>query len=294
MLKSEALNRLNIILDISGFAESTKYSYRIWLNRFFDYISSDDELPDLSIQDAQDYLAYLNTEEYAVRTYNVAVYSLRTFFSGVLNEHVSKRALPKKKLVKVQKTPLTPDQARTLIQECKDPTLKAAMALAYGCGLRACEIHRIRIQDINSGSRTLSISVSKGNRTRTVPYSQTVADILNHYCRLNGLTITRPDAYLFENKRSGQPLKTSVTTRQFKEYIQTFSFTLPDHTFHGLRHAYATELAERGIPLPHIQKLMGHSTAATTACYIHTPDELPGELPDILDRKRGADGETNT
>ena len=41
------------------------------------------------------------------------------------------------------------------------------------------------------------------------------------------------------------------------------------HSFHGLRHTYATECDKAGIPRPHISASMGHSSSRTTAGYIH-------------------------
>jgi integrase/recombinase XerD len=37
---------------------------------------------------------------------------------------------------------------------------------------------------------------------------------------------------------------------------------------HSLRHSYGTELAARGVPLPVIQRLMGHADVRTTMRYI--------------------------
>lgn len=44
---------------------------------------------------------------------------------------------------------------------------------------------------------------------------------------------------------------------------------LSSHSFHGLRHTYATECHRAGIPTPHIAASMGHSDPRTTAVYIH-------------------------
>ncbi len=41
------------------------------------------------------------------------------------------------------------------------------------------------------------------------------------------------------------------------------------HTFHGLRHTYATECGRMGIPTPHIARSLGHSSTKTTEGYMH-------------------------
>lgn len=42
----------------------------------------------------------------------------------------------------------------------------------------------------------------------------------------------------------------------------------------------------KNVPLPEIQKAMGHTLAATTATYIHCPEQQNFELPDPLEVER--------
>ncbi len=120
-----------------------------------------------------------------------------------------------------------------------------------------------------------------------IKYSLSAMEILQNYCRIRGITSASKDSYIFPSeKKSGDHMSCSVLSYTFRNYLQTISFYLPDQTFHGLRHAFATSLANRNVPLPVIQKLMGHQSAATTAFYIHTPQEEPDELPDLLVREK--------
>lgn len=91
---------------------------------------------------------------------------------------------------------------------------------------------------------------------------------------------------LFPSKNPDVHLGNTVLTQQFSEYIRAFPFSLPNHTFHSLRHTYATSLAMKNVPLPEIQKAMGHTLAATTATYIHCPEQQNFELPDPLEVER--------
>ena len=50
---------------------------------------------------------------------------------------------------------------------------------------------------------------------------------------------------------------------------------------HGLRHAFTTELAKEGVPVPVIQLALGHTSLATTTTY------LKGLCPqDVVDAMR--------
>jgi integrase len=51
--------------------------------------------------------------------------------------------------------------------------------------------------------------------------------------------------------------------------LQVFGAGLPPHQ---LRHAHAVELAREGVPLPVIQRQLGHSYVSTTSVYLQGID----------------------
>lgn len=64
--------------------------------------------------------------------------------------------------------------------------------------------------------------------------------------------------------RSKQRSKLSV---QFMRILEACD--IHGHSFHDLRHTYATDCSNRGIPMPHIAASLGHAKQATTDGYIH-------------------------
>lgn len=286
MNKEETLKRVHRIMTATGYSDSTHKSYHKWIARLFDHLYPVDS-KDITLSDAQDYLLYLYEEKNpADGTYNQCVDALRYFFATIQGIQYEGKQLSKRRIKVVQKNPIMPDQARLLVNECKDPMLKAAIALAFGCGLRISEVANLKVKNVHRGSQTITVEDSKGNKTRTVNYSLSVGDIVNDYLKIG---IRKQGAYLEEEdyifrkyKKPGDKLSTSAIRVKFNQYLQTFDFHLPDQTFHGLRHAFATGLAEKNVSLLVIQKLMGHSSIATTAKYIHVPDKTITTLPDLL------------
>ena len=309
MNKQKALDRMHTLLRMQGLSDkSTGTTYHLWIARFIDYMETDD-VESLTIKDAQDYLIYLSElkkhpdslsdeKKYADKTFNQAVNALRFLFSKVLCMTGADELLSTRRVTKIQKNPIYPYQADRLLNECQDPLLAAFIALSYGGGLRSIEIRRLKFKDIHKlntpphngtqggSAGYLTIENSKWKKTRTVPYSETMAKYLNEYCIKNNLLHPSPESYVFPSKeKPGEPITHSIVQNRFKRYLQTFDFFLPDQTFHGLRHASATQMANILVPLPTIQKVMGHCSAATTALYIHTPEEDITSLPDVLKRE---------
>lgn len=282
LTREEAFNRFHIALSLASRAPRTVKNYDRWLSRFFDFLDTDDYFH-ISIYDAQDFLLLVDEQDYAARTFNVAVYALRTYFDAVLNISTTDRALPTKRPKSEPKPMLTTEQVLTLIHECKDLRLAAVMTLAFTSGLRVGEIVKLRFRDFHKSSHTISIINSKNDKSRYVQLADSAALALRRYCIATHRLHPHPDSYVFLNeKKSGQPLKPIALTQSFYQYIQTFPFYLPGHSIHCLRHNFATQLALENTPLPVIQRQMGHTSAATTAEYIHLPEDFEYQIPDIL------------
>lgn len=286
LTRLELTDRIDLTLNIRGLSKRTVKIYKTWLTRFFDYVDVEDPST-ITLYDCQKFLNHLrNDKNYAIRTHNQAVYALRHLCGTVLMIPYDKNALPRIRPPKTDKPFFSGEQVIQLIDQCEDLELKAAIALSFGCGLRIQEITNIQFRHINKVSHTITIENSKNDRTRTVKYSPSTAAILNSFF-LSRQMILRPDDFLFHRKSPQCPMKTSALTQKFSHYIKGFPFSLPEHTFHSLRHSFATMLAWKNVPLPQIQKLMGHASAATTATYIHINESYLVELPDVLTRKEG-------
>jgi integrase/recombinase XerD len=64
----------------------------------------------------------------------------------------------------------------------------------------------------------------------------------------------------------------TYASRSFKKCVWAFELDDKIH-FHTLRHSFASNLAQRGVYLYVIQKLLGHSKITTTQIYSHLRTE---------------------
>lgn len=129
----------------------------------------------------------------------------------------------------------------------KDKIAKVSFILAYGSGLRISEVVKLKKENIDIQKKFISIWDSKGGVDRPVPLPKMWRGwMFNHI-----------------------PIKKSIRTleRKFNKYSEKAK--LPTfYTFHSLRHGFATRLIEQGVPITHVQVLLGHSDVSTTGIYI--------------------------
>ena len=66
------------------------------------------------------------------------------------------------------------------------------------------------------------------------------------------------------------PFTTNYVSKKFKQAVRLAGADDKIH-FHSLRHSFASDLVNKGVPLYHIKELLGHSSIAVTEIYSH-PD----------------------
>ena len=151
------------------------------------------------------------------------------------------------------------------------PSLKAEvmLSLAYGCGLRAGEVVRLKVGDIDSAQEIIRIVQAKGRKDRNVMLPCDILDLLRDWWKDRPTSqdkdVPTPERVLFPGYR-GTHLSTRQLSRLFLETAKAAGITKPV-TLHTLRHSFATHLLERGVDIRVIQALLGHSKLTTTARY---------------------------
>lgn len=79
---------------------------------------------------------------------------------------------------------------------------RAALSIAYGCGLRVSEIANLKVADIDRSRMVIRVEQGKGRKDRHVMLAP---DLLRQRWR-----VKRPRGWLFRGQRPGQP----ITARQ--------------------------------------------------------------------------------
>ena len=122
-----------------------------------------------------------------------------------------------------QKIPLvmSPDEAKRLLAMAGTLKVHVLLALGYGAGLRAGEVVRLKVGDIDSAQNIIRIVQAKGRKDRHVMLSPDTLDLLRQWWKVRP---TRYDAgvaqeqrWLFPGRKPGKPMTTRHLNRLFHE-----------------------------------------------------------------------------
>src|ERR1700751_2103177 len=165
---------------------------------------------------------------------------------------------------------LSPEEVKRVLTMATSLKARAMLTLAYGCGLRAEEVGRLRAGHIDSEQKIIRIVQSKGRKDRHVMLPAAILKLLRQWWKV------RPPAYdagvapeqrwRFPARSQHRPMPTRQCSRLLKEEAKAAG-RRKTVSLHSLRHSFATHLLERGKNIRIIQALLGHSKPETTARY---------------------------
>jgi integrase/recombinase XerD len=182
--------------------------------------------------------------------------------------------------------PVSPEEVKRVLTMATSLKARTMLSLAYGCGLRASEVVRLRAGDIDSEQMIIRIVQSKGRKDRHVMLPAEVLDLLRQWWKARLTAYNAGGApehrWLFPGRRDHQPLTTRQFSRLFKEAARAAGLR-KTVCLHSLRHSFATHLLERGTDIRLIQALLGHDKLETTARYSRVATGMIAKIESPLD-----------
>ncbi|RLC77141.1 MAG: integrase [Chloroflexi bacterium] len=219
--------------------------------------------------DVREYRRYLLNRKAKPATINRRLAALSTFFRWAKAEGLAKEN-PTGDVRGVQATRLAPrwlsrkEQLALLRAVHKRGKARdiAIITLLLHTGLRVSEACSLRLADLKLNKRKGELRVrGKGLKERVVPLNAEVRKALRDYLAV------RPAVehdFVFVGQR-GEPLTPSGIQRLVKGYACRAG--LEDCTPHVLRHTFAKNLVDSGVPLDRVAALLGHENLNTTRIY---------------------------
>jgi len=155
---------------------------------------------------------------------------------------------------------LTWQQEKEALENCSQQKSRLKILLGLDAGLRSGELALLKNNSLNSQDQEITVWPSKPGKTRIVPMTPRLSQLLTVYTKARS---SNPDAPLFPCKAEKQTDPASFLAALRAKGTAPFRF-------HDLRHTFASRLGEIGTPDYVIAALLGHSIRGTTQIYLHT------------------------
>jgi integrase len=210
---------------------------------------------------------------------------------GLVPRNAAAEADPPK-VITLEMRPLSPIQARTLLQAAKGNRLETLYVLAVTTGMRQGELLGLRWEDVDLECRTVrvrrTLTLARGGPCLTEPKTKgsrrsirltagALEALERHRGRQEGEGAAKGDEWNAWNlvfcTRRGTPVRRdNLHDKHWKPLLKRSG--LPDVRFHDLRHTCATLLLTKGVHPKIVSEMLGHSSIAITLdTYSHV---IPG------------------
>jgi integrase/recombinase XerD len=269
-------------MTVHGFGEKTRNDYVRHVRAFAAFLGRP---PDTATPEDLRRFQLKQTEDgVGVPTINSAVSALRFLFTTTLDRPDLARRLTIVHQARRLPEVLSPEEVARLLDAAPNAKYKAALATAYGAGLRVSEVAALKVADVDSTRMMLRIEQGKGRKDRHAMLSPQLLALLRAWWREGHRQgVMLPNGWLFP----GQPPVSPMSTRQLTRVVHAAAEAAGIRkrvSPHTLRHSFATHLLEQDIDIRVIQVLLGHAKLDTTALYTRVATSTIRTVISPLDR----------
>jgi len=226
------------------------------------------------------YKTYRNEKQAKPKTVNVEIQTLKSIMLYAIEQGLAKNnPADSVNTIKIKKSL---EGGRWLTSEEVDKLLKFSNEWLYPIfytfiysGMRKSELENLTWDDIDFARRIIKIRIKDDWTPKTderdIPISDDLLKLLQKQKK-------KAIGSLVFHDGEGNKIDENRLRRNLMSVTKLAGF--PDVTkIHSLRHTYGSHLAQQGVPLPAIQKFMGHKNIQTTMVYAHL---APGYRPDVV------------
>ena len=193
-----------------------------------------------------------------------------TLESGLINKSAQRIAPEDGEYAAVdKKLAQSMEEEERLLSHCP-PWLRDIVIFDLNTGMRRNELLSMEWFWVDLFRRTVTIlgPFSKNGKPRTIPLNKNASDILVEKSKVRSI-----QAKVVFFNQVGKKIDINNLGRSFREVLK--KARIENFTFHGLRHTFATRLAQAGIDIFKIAKLLGHRDIRMTQRYAHhCPESL--------------------
>ena len=284
----ELLKRLEDDITLRKLGSGSLVAYVRGISKLCDYLQRSPE--NITAEDLRLFQLHLVNIGTTGQTINVTLTALRFLYNITLDKPEVVYKLSSVPVARKLPEILSMDEAKQLIDSAMHPKFKAALAVAYGAGLRVSEVVNLKVSDIDSERMALRVEQGKGQRDRYAMLSPVLLEHLRNWWRFaNQQGQMFEGGWLFPSNTPIYHMPSRHLSRICKAAVSTAGIT-KKISMHSLRHSFATHLLEAKVDIRVIQVLLGHSKLNSTALYAQVATDLLKEVTSPLDtimKKKG-------
>ena len=275
-------------MTVRGFSAKTQHDYLRIVSRFAVFLGRTPG--SATAEDVRRFQVEQREAGMPAPAMNSHVAALRFFFTTTIDRPDLSRRLVRVSYPRKLPTVLSLDEVARLLAATTCIKHRAALAVAYGAGLRVAEVAALKIGDIDSERMLIRVERGKGGRYRNAMLSSDLLALLRAWWkdgRRQGAML--PGGWLFPGQNPVRPITTRQLSRVVEEAARSAGIAkrVSPHT---LRHSFATHLLEDGVDICVIQVLLGHAKLDNTALYTKVATRTVRTVTSPLDRIVGLIG----
>lgn len=267
-LNERIIKRYCACLMVDGKSAKTIAQYRRTATKLVEFLQK--PITDIGVYDIRYYLACEKERGITNRSLENVRANLSAFFQWMtLEEIIPKNPCLNIKPVKYKdevKKAFSEVEIDQLRSACKNQRERALIEFLLATGVRVSELAGMDLADVNADKMTVHVRNGKGAKERMTYINDVALSHLRKYL----LARKENGGALFYGGRSNKRISAGGIQHALKEIGKRAGVTnVHPHRF---RRTFATGLANRGMKIQEIQKLLGHSTIQTTLTYVAVDD----------------------
>jgi integrase/recombinase XerD len=265
-----------------GICPEVRHNYARYVRAFLDAVFGDArvDLARVSVRDVVEFVS-ASTVRYRPVTVQLVATSLRSFFrflrAASLRDDRLEEAVPMVAHRRLASLPrhLDTTQFARLIASLDSSSLcglrdRAMLLCVARLGLRASEVARLRLDDIDWRNATIHVHTRKTGRGSVLPLPHGVGQAIAAYLRRGRPATQQRQVFVLHRMRVGAPISRQVVGDAVSRALRHAGICAPMRGANLLRHSLATDLLGHGASLKEIADLFGHRSLATTGIYAKT------------------------
>ena len=266
----ECVNKFIDAKKIEGCKHTTLNSYISTTKQFKAFLGEKINIDEITKDDVRKFLGWLENERHISKgSLQQKLGVLKNWFTWLEAEGYVYKNPAKTIMLKIPKPrrhTLTSSDVEKLQNACRTIKEKALFNFLLNTGCRVSEVVGLKLESIDWDKKE-AVVFGKGSKYRTVFFDDATKKLL-----LENQADNKSEYLFYNEKNVYKPIQRFAIGQCLHRLGKRAGLDRNIHP-HLLRHTFATNALEKGMPLTTIQQILGHSDISTTTIYAETSIE---------------------